>query len=171
MRGTSWGLPSRLLRWHGDVVHRLLTCRGRRCCRSQVLHLYSIAAVASQRRLGACVLTPCHRRDRDSVTMGRVTDSSGGGSRKSGAPPERVVPIRGTAPHCAVHQLKDGLRLPRRSTSLRKGFPRRPRISPWLLRMEVCTASTRTPEPLLRHQHGERMIFGLSSTFVPFPLS
>jgi len=48
-------LPSCLLRWHGDVVHRLLTCRGHRCCRSQVLHLYSIVAVASHRRLGpAC---------------------------------------------------------------------------------------------------------------------
>jgi len=121
MRWSSRGLRSRLLLWHGNVVHRFLTCRGGSCCRSQVLHLNSSTAVASQQWLGACLLTPCHRWNRDSVTLSRVTGSSSGGSRKSGAPPERVVAIRGTAPHWI--SIKFGLRLPRWGPSYRKGFP------------------------------------------------
>lgn len=43
-------------------------------------------------------------------------------------------------------------------------------VLPGVLPVEVLSASNRTPEPLLRHQNGERRIFGLSATFEPFPL-
>lgn len=46
MRGSSWELHSRLLRWHGDVFHHFLACRGSRSW-IQVIHFNSSTAVSS----------------------------------------------------------------------------------------------------------------------------